>query len=170
MESNSNELGGNTAELQRASLEEQLAAAQAQVDENYNKFLMARADFDNFKKRTERDSLTIFNSYRKTLLERFLPVIDNLERALQYEGPADSLRNGVEQTLKGFEAVLASEGVKALDVLGKPFDPRTAEAIGTAVPENDVADDTIVQVAQKGYALGEEILRPAKVIVAKREL
>jgi molecular chaperone GrpE len=172
---NGNELGGNAAELQPdaelqlAAVQEQLAAANAAAKENYDKFLLARADFDNFKKRTERDTVTIYNSYRKALLERFLPVLDNLERALQFESPSDALRSGVEQTLKGFEAVLVSEGVRAIDLLGKPFDPRTAEAIGAAPPGEGVADDTIVQVAQKGYMLGEDVLRPAKVIVAKAE-
>ena len=78
----------------------------------------------------------------------------------------ETLRGGIEQTLHGFEAVLAGEGVKAIDVLGKPFDPRVAEAIGTDARDG-IADDTVVEVTEKGYKLGDELLRPAKVIVAK---
>jgi molecular chaperone GrpE len=100
------------------------------------------------------------------LLERFLPVLDNLERALQSNADGETLRGGIEQTLRGFEALLAGEGVKAVDVKGKPFDPRVAEAIGTST-SSDEADDTVVAVAEKGYTLGDELLRPAKVIVAK---
>jgi molecular chaperone GrpE len=148
------------------SLEEQLAAANARADENYNKFLLATADFDNYRKRMERDIDSIVTSRRRMLLERFLPVLDNLERALESKGNGDTLRGGIEQTLRGFEALLASEGVKAIDVKGKPFDPRVAEAIGTAASDG-VADDTVVEVAQKGYSLGDDLLRPAKVIVAK---
>ncbi len=149
------------------SLEAQLAAANALADENYNKFLLATADFDNYKKRMRRDIESMVTARRRALLERFLPVFDNLERALRYEEPGgEKLRGGLEQTLKGFEAVLAGEGVKAIDVLGKPFDPRVAEAIGTDAREG-VADDTVVEVAEKGYTLGDELLRPAKVIVAK---
>ena len=149
------------------SLEERLTAAQALADENYNKFLLATADFDKYKKRMRRDLESMVAARRRAVLERFLPVLDNLERALRYEEPGgEKLRGGIEQTLKGFEAVLGGEGVKAIDVLDKPFDPRVAEAIGTEAREG-VADDTVVEVAEKGYTLGSELLRPAKVIVAK---
>ena len=87
-----------------ASLEEQLAEARARADENYNKFLLATADFENFKKRIQRDRDAIVTSYRRTLIEHFLPVIDNLERALQSDASGEGLRGGIEQTLKGFEA------------------------------------------------------------------
>ena len=100
------------------------------------------------------------------MLERFLPVLDNLERALKYDSSGESLRGGIEQTLKGFEAVLAGQGVKEIEVKDKPFDPRVAEAVGTA-PGGDLADDVVVEVAEKGYNIGDELLRPAKVIVAK---
>jgi molecular chaperone GrpE len=148
------------------SLEEQLAAANARADENYGKFLLAVADFDNYRKRTQRDIDSMVASRRRMLLERFLPVFDNLERALESNAGGDKLRGGVEQTLRGFEAVLAGEGVKPIEVKGAPFDPHVAEAVGT-MPANGAAEDTVVEVAQKGYMLGDELLRPAKVIVAK---
>ncbi|MGC9992854.1 MAG: nucleotide exchange factor GrpE [Candidatus Cybelea sp.] len=151
---------------QQLSLDEQLAAANARADENYGKFLLAVADFDNYKKRMQRDFDSLVASRRRMLIERFLPVLDNLERALQSNAGGDALRGGVEQTLRGFEALLAGEGVRAIDVKGKPFDPRVAEAIGTSA-SNGEADDTVVEVAEKGYTLGDELLRPAKVIVAK---
>ncbi|MBV8637391.1 MAG: nucleotide exchange factor GrpE [Candidatus Eremiobacteraeota bacterium] len=149
-------------------LQEQLAAANARADENYNKFLLAMADFENYKKRMQRDIESIVTARRRNLLERFLPVLDNLERALQFDSNGgEKLRGGIEQTLRGFEAVLAGEGVKAIDVKGKPFDPRIAEAIGTDTTSN-ADDDTVVEVAEKGYTIGDELLRPAKVIVAKK--
>jgi molecular chaperone GrpE len=130
-----------------AALEEQLAAEKARADDNYNKFLLAMADFENYKKRMQRDIESIVTSHRRSLLERFLPVLDNLERALS-AGGGDGLRGGIEQTLKGFEAVLAGEGVKTIDVKGKRFDPRIAEAISTT-SDQDVPDDTVVEVAQR---------------------
>jgi molecular chaperone GrpE len=158
------------AELEDAaaqpSLEEQLAAANARADENYEKFLLAAADFDNFKKRLSRDVESTVASRRRMLLERILPVLDNLERALSSNAEGDSLRGGLEQTLRGFEAVLAGEGVKPIEIKGEPFDPRVAEAVGTS-DSDGVAEDTVVDVTQKGYRLGDELLRPAKVIVAK---
>ena len=148
------------------SLEEQLAAANARADENYGKFLLAVADFDNYRKRIQRDIDSMVSTRRRMLLERLLPVLDNLQRALESNSSGDMLRGGLEQTLRGFEAVMASEGVKPIDVRGEPFDPRVAEAVGTT-PSDGVAEDTVVEVAEKGYKLGDELLRPAKVIVAK---
>lgn len=153
---------------QEPSLEDRLAEANARADENYNKFLLATADFDNYKKRTQRDFDSNIESRRRLLLTRFLPVLDNLERALDSNAQGEMLRGGLEQTLRGFEAILANEGVKPLDIKGKPFDPRVAEAIGTT-PSDGLADDTVVEVAEKGYSLGNDVLRPAKVIVAKAQ-
>lgn len=149
------------------SLEEQLAAANARADENYGKFLLAIADFDNYKKRIQRDLDSMVSTRRRMLLERLLPVLDNLQRALESNAAGENLRGGLEQTLRGFEAVMAGEGVKAIEVRGEPFDPHVAEAVGT-MPSDGVAEDTVIEVAEKGYKLGDELLRPAKVIVAKR--
>lgn len=167
------EAGGATipasAEADSApDLRSQLEAANAKADDNYNKFLLAMADFENYKRRMERDSASLYTAYRRKLLERFLPVLDNLERALQFNSSGDDkLRGGIEATMRVFEAALLSEGVKPIDVKGTIFDPRIAEAIGTAPVGENVADDTVLEVAQKGYTIGEELLRPAKVIVAK---
>jgi molecular chaperone GrpE len=158
---------GVAEDLAADDAQTQLAAETARADENHNKFLLAMADFENYKRRMQRDIESIVTSHRRSLLERFLPVIDNLERALQYDAGTDALRGGVEQTLKGFEAILAAEDVRVIDVSGKPFDPRIAEAIGTVVPSDGAVDDTVVEVAQKGYTIGQELLRPAKVLVAK---
>ncbi|MGH7737653.1 MAG: nucleotide exchange factor GrpE [Candidatus Tyrphobacter sp.] len=153
-----------------AELREQLSAANARADENYNRFLVAAADFENFKKRTERDLRKMLDERRKTLLLRFLPVLDNLERALESGGDDRALRNGLEQTVRGFRAVLHAEGLRPVDVENKPFDPRLAEAIETTQASDDVEDDTVVAVAERGYTLDDELLRPAKVTVAKREV
>ena len=151
------------ATMNGGDLRSQLDVAKAKADENYNKYLLAMADFENYKKRMERDIESLVTRHRRKLLERLLPVIDNLERALQFDqSGGEKLRGGIEQTLRGFEAVLAGEGVKPFDVKGKPFDPRVAEAIGT-LPANGAADDTVLEVAEKGYTIGEELLRPAKV-------
>ncbi len=160
------EAGEATIDEAAATLEEQLAAANARADENYGKFLLAVADFDNYRKRVQRDIDSMVSSRRRMLLERLLPVLDNLQRALQSNAGVEKLLGGLEQTLRGFEAVLASEGVKPIEVRGEPFDPRVAEAVGT-LPSDGVAEDTVVEVTEKGYTLGDDLLRPAKVIVAK---
>ncbi len=155
------------AETAGADLQIQLDAANARADDNYNKFLLAMADFENYKKRIERQIADIAVSGRKKLLGQFLPVIDNLERALGYENENNgALRGGIVQTLKGFEAVLAGEGVRTFSVKGQPFDPNLAEAIGTQKSEG-AEDDVVLEEVERGYRLGDDLLRPAKVIVVK---
>jgi molecular chaperone GrpE len=118
------------------------------------------------RKRAERTALDRISAGRRALLGKFLPVIDNLQRSLSFDD-SEGLRGGLQATLKGFEALLGSEQVRALETVGKPFDPRFAEAIATR--ESDEADDDVVlEEAQRGYMLGEELLRPALVVVAKR--
>ncbi|HXP94089.1 MAG TPA: nucleotide exchange factor GrpE [Candidatus Binatia bacterium] len=146
----------------------ELEAARAKAEENYNKFLYAMADFENYKKRIERQFADIAIAGKRSALAKFLPVIDNLERALGFEGDSEGLRGGLQATLKGFEGILASEGVKPIRVKGQPFDPKIAEAIGTQ-PARDVPNDTVVEEVQKGYMIGDELLRPAQVIVCKNE-
>jgi molecular chaperone GrpE len=150
-----------------AELQAQLDSANARADDNYNKFLLAMADFENYKKRIERQFREIADAGRRELLKSFLPVMDNLERALSVEETStEALRNGVQQTLKGFETVLGIEGVKPLSLKGQKFDPKVAEAIGTQQADG-VEDDTVLEEAQKAYTIGDELLRPAKVIVSK---
>ena len=167
MDTNTDATAQNNGEAAQ-DLAAELAAAKAEAKANYDKFLYAMADLDNFKKRVQRDSQSIILHGKKSLLGKFLPVLDNLTRALSFEGEGAGLRGGLEATLKGFEAVLASEGVTPIEVKGKLFDPHTAEAIGTQ-PAPGVPDDTVLEEAQRGYMLGEELLRPAHVIVAKND-
>ena len=148
-------------------LQAQIDAANSRADENYSKFLLAMADFENYKKRMERSFKEIATAGERKTLLAFLPILDNLERALTYNGEnTDALRSGVQNTLRLFENALSMASVKALEVKGKAFDPALAEAIGTQ--ESSEADDIVLEEAEKGYMYGEELLRPAKVIVAKR--
>ena len=93
---------------------DELTAAKALAEENHKKFLYAMADFENYKKRIERQFADIATSGKKSLLLRFLPVLDNLERALAHDKGGEGLRDGLNATIKGFEALLAGEGVKPL--------------------------------------------------------
>ncbi len=145
----------------------QLASANAKAEDNYKKFLYAMADFENYKKRMERQLGEISQAGRKSLLAKFLPVIDNLERALAYGTENEGLKGGLQATLRGFENVLSGEGVKSVSLKGLPFDPRLAEAIGTQPPPPGVADDTVLEEATKAYVYGDDVLRVAHVIVAK---
>ena len=143
-----------------------LAAAKAKAEANYNKFLYAMADFENYKKRVERQLGDISLAGKKSVLKKVLPVLDNLERALAFKDDA-GLRGGLEATLRSFESMLESEGVKRLPLKGERFDPKLAEAIGTQAGPAGTADDTVLEEAQKAYVMGEDVLRPGQVIVAK---
>jgi molecular chaperone GrpE len=159
--------GATATATVEADLTAQLAAANAKAEDNYNKFLYAMADFENYKKRMERQLGEIAQSGRKSLIVKFLPVIDNLERALAYDTENEGLKGGLQATLRGFENVLAGEGIKAVSLKGQPFDPRLAEAIGTQPAPAGVADDTVLEEATKAYVHGDDVLRVAHVIVAK---
>jgi len=124
-------------------LASELAIAKAKAEENYNKFLYAMADFENYKKRIERQLGEIALSGKKSVLIKFLPVLDNLERALTFDQGSEGLRGGLQATLRGFES-----------------------AFGTQVATG-VEDDIVLEEAQRAYMYGEDLLRPAAVIVAK---
>ena len=163
----SNHASGAATATVESDLSAQLAAANTKAEDNYNKFLYAMADFENYKKRMERQLGEISAAGRRSLIAKFLPVIDNLERALAYNTENEGLKGGLQATLRGFENVLAGEGVKAVSLKGQPFDPRLAEAIGTQPAPAGVAEDTVLEEATKAYVHGEDVLRVAHVIVAK---
>ena len=149
-----------------SEVEAQLSAERARADENHQKWLYALAELENYRKRVERQVNDRITAGKKATLS-FLPVLDNIERALGIEqdtpGPAGRLASHRQR----LRSSARSEGVKAFDVLDKPFDPHTSEAVGTRIADG-VEDDMVVDVAERGYMLGDEVLRPAKVIVAKR--
>lgn len=151
-----------------SSLRAQLDLAKAEVEEQRNLYLRALADFENFKRRTERESLARSDSARRKLLLRVLDVLDNFERAASYRQagtPPDQLVDGVLATVKQLGSLLDAEGVRPIEVAGKPFNPTISEAVGTrsqpGKPANIVLDE-----ARKGYTIGDDLLRPAQVIVS----
>jgi molecular chaperone GrpE len=150
------------AEGPERDLEEELAAAQDAA-------LRAQADAMNVQRRAEQE----IEKARKFALERFcgdlLTVVDNLERALESAGEdhgAAALIEGVELTHKGFLDVLTKYGVEAVEPLGEPFDPETAQAM-SMVEQADVEPNSVIAVMQKGYLLNGRLLRPAMVMVSK---
>jgi molecular chaperone GrpE len=160
--------GQAPVDAETASLREQLAKANAQVEEQRGLYLRALADFDNFRRRAERETAARADSGRRKLLLRVVDVLDNLERAAAYRErgmPPEQLVDGLLATVKQFATVLENEGVRHIEVEGKPFDPKVAEAVGSrsqpGKPANVVLDE-----ARKGYAIGDELLRPAQVIVS----
>jgi molecular chaperone GrpE len=142
-----------------------------QAEEQRGLYLRALADFENYKRRVERDQRALSDFGRRELIKRVLPIVDNLQRAAQYRESgtsAEQIVDGVLSTVKQFEALLESEKVVPIETVGKPFDPAVSEAVATA--KNDsVPENTVVGEARRGYRIGDEVLRPAQVIVAKRD-
>lgn len=153
------------------SLHDQLDALRAQSDEQRNLYLRTLADFDNYRKRMQRDVRESSDRGRREALMRILPVLDNLLRAEEFQArgtPPEQIVDGVIQTAKQLRAALAAEKVRPIEVIGKPFDPALAEAVATQPAPDDVADNTVIAEVAKGYYLDDEVLRPAQVVVAKR--
>ncbi len=152
-----------------AEFEKELIAARRQADESHDKYLRAVAELENVRKRVERTYEQRLDNARREFLRRFLSVADNLELALAHAdvGPdgRDGLRQGIELTYRDLQRVMADEGVKPMQPLGQPFDPRFHEAVD--IVESDATEGTVVEEVQRGYLYGDQLLRPAKVRVAK---
>jgi molecular chaperone GrpE len=170
VESNANDADGASAVSSETDelIQEAVAAALA---EQQDMVLRAQAEVQNMRRRCEQD----VEKAHKFALEKFgtelLPVMDNLERALQAVTNADdesvkALYEGVELTLKGFSETLSKNNIEQLDPQGEPFDPQQHEAM-SIVENDDVEANTVLTVVQKGYLLNGRVIRPAMVIVAK---
>jgi molecular chaperone GrpE len=161
--------GQASSDAAASSLQADLEKSRGLAQEQRDLYLRALADFDNYKKRTERLIREQSDAGRRALLTRVLGVLDNLERAAAYQKqgvPAEQLVNGLIATVKQFTTLLEAEGVRPLELIGKPYDPKVAEAIGTRVDPGKPVN-TVVDEARKGYTIGDELLRPAQVVVSK---
>jgi molecular chaperone GrpE len=147
---------------------DELAQARSERDDYYDRLLRQAAEFDNYRKRTERERREMAQLVAGDLLEALLPVVDDFERALQVEaGPdAAAYRKGVELIYKQLQDLLAKRGVTPVEAVGKPFDPQFHQAI-TYEPSPGCAEGEVLEVVRRGYMLGDRLLRPAMVKVAK---
>ena len=156
------------AEAQPSPTVEQLAQIQAEAAEWQDKYTRLYAELENSKKRLARLYANQAEQERKHLLRDMLPLADNLERALTNASGDEAeagLRQGVALTLKAFVDALAKQGVRPIQAQGRPFDPELHEAAG-AVHHPALPPGTVVRVEQKGYTVGDKLLRPARVLVA----
>lgn len=142
-----------------------ISSLRKELDDEKNRHLRTLADFDNYRKRVERDIESSSARGKKELLKDLLAVLDNLERALA-QIKDDRYRQGLEMVYQQFLALLRVHGLETVDSLGKPFDPREHEGIGylenAGLPHGHVAEELA-----RGYRFGRELLRPARVRVSK---
>ncbi len=147
-----------------AKLQADLEAATAQADEYLKLAQRTKADFENFRRRNESVRADSFADGQRSVATAMLPVLDNLERALQSAGEESPLRSGIELTLRQFNEAFAKLGVTVIDRQGEKFDPNLENAIMQGSPEEG-EPGTVCQVLQKGYQMGGFVLRHAMVKV-----
>jgi molecular chaperone GrpE len=150
------------------SLEEQLATARKEAAGNYDLYLRAVADLENYRRRAvrEKDELRQFAAIN--LLQHLLPVLDNLQLGLtaaRQQTDANAIADGVAMVLEQFKGVLSRHGLKEVNPVGEKFDPHLQESISHQ-PSSDVTEEHVLQVVRVGYILHGRLLRPASVILS----
>jgi molecular chaperone GrpE len=149
-----------------------LAAVEQQRDEYLELAKRAQADFENYRKRMGAEVLAAGGRGKAEVLSAVVPVLDDLERAIEAAGldpegdSEDGLAHGVLLVFRSLREALGRHGVEAVDPAGEKFDPRLHEAL-SAQPAEGVESGSVVDVIQKGYLLGDQLLRPARVVVAE---
>ena len=153
-----------SAELE--ALKKKLAEAESKTSEYRDSWMRSQAEFQNYKKRLERDNELTYVSMKGDIVKKVLPVLDDLERALQNRPADNSWANGIELIARKLQNVLDSEGIKRIEAEGTEFDPNFHEAISHE-PADGVKSGFVISVVQNGYMLGERVIRPALVRVAQ---
>ena len=159
-------------ELQKklADVEDQIEAAKKEASEATERMLRLQADWENYRRRTAAERLAEKERAAEGLVTSLLPVIDDIERAIEHAGVADGdtqfqqFVDGVSAVHAKMLGVLAKEGVEPVDPAGEPFDPLAHQAVGR-VEDTEAFDETVAQVYQKGYRMGDKVIRTAMVTV-----
>jgi len=150
------------------SEEDEVAELRREIADLRDRSVRTLADFDNYRKRSERERRDAVRYAASAPLGDLLEVVDNLERALAAGGSSDDLKLGVEMTLRQLEEVLRRHGIEGVPAAGQRFDPAHHEAVSRLV-DPDVEAPTVVEELQRGYRLHDRLLRPARVVVAVPE-
>lgn len=148
------------------ALKRQLEDAESKLAESVEGWQRSQADFQNYKRRVERDNEMTFASMKGDIVKKILPVLDDLERALNNRPADDAWANGIELIARKFQNILDVEGIKRIEAAGAEFDPKFHEAISHEHNE-DFESGQVIEVVQNGYMLGERVIRPALVRVAQ---
>ena len=159
-------------ELQKklADVEDQIEAAKKEASEATERMLRLQADWENYRRRTAAERLAEKERAAEGLVTSLLPVIDDIERAIEHAGAADGdtqfqqFVDGVSAVHAKMLGVLAKEGVEPVDPAGEPFDPLAHQAVGR-VEDTEAFDETVAQLYQKGYRRGDKVIRTAMVTV-----
>lgn len=152
-------------------LEAALETTRIELDRAQDRFVRLAAEFDNYRKRTEREKLDAYARAQADLVARMLDAVDDLERVADFDEntPSKALLEGVQLVEKKLLAAFEAVGLRRLDAAGKPFDPSSMEGLATVPTEIPEEDDTVADVFQAGYRFGDLLVRPARVRVKKLE-
>ncbi len=152
------------------ALQNEVEAMRTEAGKNWDLYLRERADLENVRKRNQRDKEDAIKFANDRLLKEMIPVLDNLERAVEHarqdDDDSQGLLEGVNMTINQFRKALEDFGVKPISALGTDFDPNLHQAMGQ-IESAEQAPNTVVSEFQKGYLLHDRLLRPSLVMVAK---
>lgn len=157
---------GEQVPVEVEALKKQVEEAEAKASEYKDSWMRSQAEFQNYKKRLERDNEAMRAAMKGDIVKKILPVLDDLERALQNRPADESWASGIELIVRKFQGVLESEGIKRIEAEGAEFDPNFHEAISHE-PSEEVSSGHVIAVVQNGYMIGERVIRPALVRVAQ---
>ena len=138
---------------------------QEELDEINDRYKRILAEFENYKKRSSKEREQLYNNLKSDIVSSLLPVIDNLEKAVETKTEDESYKQGIELVLKQFLDVLNSMGVEAIETVGTTFDPELHEAVSSVVDEN-LGEKEIKEEFRKGYKIGSKVIRHSMVVVA----
>lgn len=136
-----------------------------EFDEITDRYKRILAEFENHKKRSQKEREGMYNSVLSDVVEVILPILDNLENAIKVETADEEYKKGIELVLKQFKDVLESKGVQEIEALGEIFDPELHEAVGS-IQDDSKQEKEIVQEYRKGYKIGHKVIRHSMVVVA----
>ena len=143
----------------------ELEALKDQTARQEDKYLRLAAEYDNYRRRTAKEKESIWADVKAETAAAFLPVYDNLERALKQESTDEAFKKGVEMTMNQLKEVLSKLGIAEIPALGQPFDPNLHNAV-MHVEDESLGENTVAEVFQAGFTLGEKVIRFAMVKVA----
>ncbi len=146
-------------------LKKQIDTQKIELGETEDRLKRVAAEFDNYKKRSAKEKEMMYNSLLADIISKFLPIVDNLEKALEAKTEDENYKQGIELVLRQFKDVLTASGVKEMETVGKTFDPELHEAVGSVIDEN-LGEKEIKQEYRKGYMIGNKVIRHSMVIVA----
>ena len=143
----------------------ELQSIQQELDELTDRYKRILAEFENHKKRSQKEREGLYNSILGDIIEVILPILDNLENAVKVETSDENYKKGIELVVKQFQDVLKSKGVEEIKALGETFDPELHEAV-SSVQDDSKGEKEIVQEYRKGYKIGHKVIRHSMVVVA----